>query len=131
MPYILDADWVIQALAGRPQAVNDLEMLAPEGIAISWVTVGEIYEGAYASPNPQAHLADFRQFLQPFAVLNLNDPIVERFAELRSFLRRRGELISDFDILLGATALHYDLTVLTHNVRHLRRIPGLRLHQSV
>jgi tRNA(fMet)-specific endonuclease VapC len=65
----------------------------------------------------------------PFRVLALSDPIVERFAETRAFLRRRGELISDFDILLGATALHHDLTVLTFNVRHLQRIPDLKLYQ--
>ncbi len=54
---------------------------------------------------------------------------MERFAEIRSLLRRQGEIISDFDILLGATALHYNLTVLTFNVRHLQRIPDLSLYQ--
>lgn len=131
MPYILDADWVIQALAGRAQARNILDRLAPEPIAISIVTIGEIYEGAFNSSNPQAHLNSFREFLRPFVILNLSDPIMERFAEIRSSLRRRGEIISDFDILLGATALNHDLTVLTFNTRHLQRIPGVRLYQPL
>jgi predicted nucleic acid-binding protein len=42
---------------------------------------------------------------------------MERFAAIRAHLRRRGELIPDFDLLLAATALHYDLTVLTANLR--------------
>lgn len=54
---------------------------------------------------------------------------MERFAGLRFYLRRRGEVIPDFDILLGATALHYGLTVLTNNVRHLQRIPSLKLYR--
>ena len=54
---------------------------------------------------------------------------MERFAEIRALLRRRGEIISDFDIIIGATALHYDLTVLTFNLRHLQRIPELRVYQ--
>ncbi len=58
----------------------------------------------------------------------LNLPIMEKFAEIRALLRRRGELISDFDILLGATALHHDLTVLTYNKRHFERIPDLKLY---
>ncbi len=53
---------------------------------------------------------------------------MEKFAEIRALLRRRGELISDFDILLGATALHHDLTVLTYNKRHFERIPDLKLY---
>ncbi len=75
--------------------------------------------------NPQAHLQTFRQFLAPFPLLDLNEPIMERFAEIRSYLRRRGELISDFDLLIGATTLSYDLTLLTYNKRHFTRIPDL------
>jgi len=74
-------------------------------------------------------LRAFRQFLAPFPILDLNEPIMERFAEIRSLLRRRGEIISDFDILIGATALFYDLTVLTYNKRHFKRIPDLKLYQ--
>ncbi|MDO8690232.1 MAG: hypothetical protein Q7R39_09540 [Dehalococcoidia bacterium] len=45
MAYILDADWVINALAQKRQASTILDRLVPDGLAISWVTVGEIYEG--------------------------------------------------------------------------------------
>ncbi len=128
MPYLLDADWAISALDGRPQVLSVISSLEPEGIAISWITVGEIYEGAFGSPTPEADLESFREFLRPFQVLDLNDPIMERFAEIRYRLRRRGQMIPDLDVLLGATALHYDLTVLTSNVRHLARIPSLKLY---
>ena len=68
---------------------------------------------AFTYANPQAHLQTFRQFLAPFPILDLNEPIMERFAEIRSHLCRRGEIIPDFDILIGATALYLGLTVLT------------------
>jgi predicted nucleic acid-binding protein len=55
---------------------------------------------------------------------------MERFASLRASLRRRGELIPDFDIVIAATALVYDLTLLTYNLRHFSRIPDLRIHQQ-
>jgi tRNA(fMet)-specific endonuclease VapC len=74
-------------------------------------------------------LVSFRQFLSPYRVLNLTDPIMERFAEVRSFLRRRGQLIPDFDLLIGATALHHDLTLLTFNRGDFQRIPELKLYQ--
>ncbi len=129
MSYLLDADFSIQALAGRLRATTAINMLASSGISISLITVGEIYEGAFGSPNPQAHLDTFRRFLSPYRILNLNEPIMERFAETRAYLRRRGEIISDADIIIGATALHYDLTILTFNLRHLRRIPDVRVYQ--
>lgn len=85
--------------------------------------------GPWAPPKPEAHLASFRQFLDPYQVLNLNNPIVERFAAIRLDLRRRGQLITDFDILIAATAIHYDLTLCTYNLRHFERIPVLQLYQ--
>lgn len=129
MPYLLDADWVIHALAKRPDAVDTLRRLATEGIAIGWITIGELYEGAFGSPDAPVKLDILRQFLHPFPVVNLDDTTMERFAAIRASLRRRGEIIPDFDIILAATALRHDFTVLTYNVRHLRRIPDLRIYQ--
>jgi predicted nucleic acid-binding protein len=60
---------------------------------------------------------------------NLNVPIMEWFAEVRAFLRRRGQLIPDLDILIAATALHYGLTLLTFNRRDFARIPASSFYQ--
>ena len=128
MGYLLDTDAIIHILAGKAQAVTLFKQVQVTDIAISIVTVGEIYEGAFSYAHPQAHLNSFRQFLAQFSLLTLNDPIMERFAEIRSLLRRQGKLIADFDLLLGATALHHNLTVLTYNTRHFSRIPELRVH---
>ncbi len=127
MRYLLDADWIIQVLAGHNEAVVAHKRINPEEIAVSYITIGEIYDVAFTYANPQAHLQAFRQFLSPFPILDLNEPIMERFADIRSLLRRRGEIISDFDILIGATAWYYGLTVLTYNTRHFKRIPDLKL----
>jgi tRNA(fMet)-specific endonuclease VapC len=62
-------------------------------------------------------------------VIALDDALVTRFAELRARLRQQGELIPDLDLIVGATALVHELTVLTLNVRHLGRIPGIHIHR--
>lgn len=126
--YLLDADIAIDALAGRQRALHLLTRLAPDGIAISIVTAGEIYEGAYGAADPAARLAAYRRFLHTFPVLDLTDAIMERFAQTRAQLRRAGSLIPDLDLLIGATAVHHDLTVLTRNARHFGRIPGLTIY---
>lgn len=130
MRYLLDTDWIIDALAERRNTPALIKDLSPAGIGISIVTIGEVYEGAYGSALPEEHLASLRQFLEPFPVLPLTDPIMERFAQLRSQLRRQGNLIPDFDLLIAATAVTHDLTLLTFNQRHFSRIPGVRLFQG-
>ncbi|MCL6536967.1 MAG: type II toxin-antitoxin system VapC family toxin [Armatimonadetes bacterium] len=88
MGYILDADWVIQALAGRSDAGRVLDQLANRKVAISVLTVGEVLEGAFRSANPQAHIERLRRFLSPYHILSVTEPIIEQFAETRAFLRR-------------------------------------------
>ena len=128
MLYIIDADWSIQALVGRQPTTSTVESLLPQGIGISLVTVAAIYEGAFGTTDPRAHLQRFRDLLRSFSSLDLNDDIAERIARIRFDLRRRGQIISDFDIVLAATALHHGLTVLTFNRRHFERIPGLQVY---
>jgi tRNA(fMet)-specific endonuclease VapC len=127
MRYILDTDWIINLLAGKKDAEERIQQFDPEEIVVSLVAVAEIYESAYNFANPEAHIQTFRSFLSNFQLLNLNLPIIEKFAEVRAHLRRRGQMISDFDILLGATALHYDLIVLTYNKKHFQRIPDIKI----
>ena len=128
MPYLLDADWAVHALAKHASTLKILDRLAPDGIFMSLVTVGELYEGAFG-PQPKVALGDIRSFVQPFRMLTLNDPIMERFAALRADLRRRGQTIPDLDLLAAATALHYDLTVLTSD-QHFKRVPGLKIYEG-
>src|SRR5487761_760540 len=109
MSYLLDTDWAIQALGGRQPAVATLQRLAGSRVALSIVTLGELYERAFESPNPQAYIASFRDFWHLYHLLPLTEPIMERFAEIRSSLRRRGQIIPDLDILIAATAIEYDL----------------------
>ena len=131
MRYLLDADWAIFALGGREPEASALDRLVTaEGVGISWVTVGEIYEGAFDKPDTQEELAIYRKFLRPLSVLDFNAPIMELFARVRAELRQQGQRIPDIDLLAGVTAVHYDLTVLTYNVRHFGRIPGISIYQK-
>ena len=128
MKYLVDADWLIDAAAGRSTAVRTLDRLSGDGLAVSLVAVAEVYEGAFRTPQPEATLAEFREFLGDYAHLPLTDPIIERFARLRAALRRQGQLIPDMDLFIAATALEAELTLVTRNVRHFARIPELTLY---
>ena len=63
MKYLIDSDWVADALKGRPDAASLLSQLAPQGIAISTITYGEVYEGIYYGSDPIRYERVFRQFL--------------------------------------------------------------------
>lgn len=129
MTYLIDSDWVASFLKGRSDAQALFQLLAAQDMAISLITVGEIYEGIYYGQNAQRHEAIFRRFLRGVRILPLNRPIMQQFARLRGELRRSGQIIGDFDILIAATALHHDLTLVTRNRAHFQRISSLTLYE--
>jgi tRNA(fMet)-specific endonuclease VapC len=130
MRYTLDADWVINALAKKRRADSVLKELGSQVIGISIITLGELYEGPLGTAHPESNLAALREFLGLFSVIQVTEPIMERFARIRYHLRRQGNLIPDLDLLIAATALELDLTVLTFDVGHFERIPDLKLYPS-
>lgn len=128
MTYLIDTDWVIDGISTVPSTLETLSRLAVDGIAVSVMTLGEVYEGAFSFPDPQTELAVYRRFLSGYPILPLTDAVMERFAQLRSNLRHEGNLIPDFDLLIAATALEHGLTLLTRNIQHFERVPDLVLY---
>lgn len=65
------------------------------------------------------------------SVLPLDSDCAEEFGRLRVNLRRKGLNVDNMDLLIAATALVYDLTLVTHNTTHFRNIPSLRLEDWI
>lgn len=132
MKYLVDTDWIADHLEDRPAAVDLLTSLFDEGaqLSISLITYGEIYEGIiyYYRRSDQLEIA-FVELLRWIKVLPLDEAIMRRFAAIRGSLRRRGQMIGDPDVLIAATALDRDLTLVTRNFAHFRRIPDLKLFE--
>lgn len=128
MSYLVDSDVLIDGLRGRRPALDLIDRLAASGLALSIVSLGEIYDGAYSDPQPEEHLQEARVFLQGFGIVELTDAAMVEFARERARLRRSGQLIPDMDLLIAATALAHDLELVTRNDRHFRRVEGLRLY---
>ncbi len=97
MKYLVDSDWIVDCLHGNQPAILTLTGLAGQGLAVSIISVAEIYEGAYGQTDPETHLQSFRAFLRAFTVLTLDDAIAGRFARVRATLRREGRAPADFD----------------------------------
>jgi tRNA(fMet)-specific endonuclease VapC len=130
MRYLVDTDWLIDVFAGVPRAVHTLQSLRPDGIGVSIVSHAEVFDGAFGFADVAVRLVLYREFLSQFETLPLTSPITEIFGRTRSELRRRGQLIPDLDVLIAATAVHYDLVLMTRNQRHFARIPELQLYSE-
>ena len=90
MKYLIDTDWVIDALGGVGSAVEMLDNISDDGVAISMITLGELYDGVLGSSHPSRHMQDIRTLLSGIVILNLSDEIMNQFARIRFDPRRTG-----------------------------------------
>jgi predicted nucleic acid-binding protein len=87
MKYLLDSDPVADWLNGQPEAIQLFSSIQQDGLAMSLISYGEIYEGIYFGRDPQAAEAGLRNLLRFVDVLPLSRAILNRFAQIRGQLR--------------------------------------------
>lgn len=127
MTYLLDSDWVADYLKGRDPAVVLIDSLYSAGLALSIITYAEVYEGIYYGHDRPRYERVYREFLRGVDILGINRPVARRFAIVRGALRAQGQLISQTDLLIAATALEHGLVMVTRNVRDFGRVPDIHL----
>jgi tRNA(fMet)-specific endonuclease VapC len=125
--YLIDTDWVIDHLNQIDHVVNRLKELRPQGLALSIISLAELSEGVQYSRDPGRSQQTLDAFLEDVSVLGIDEEICKIFGRERGRLRKAGQLIGDFDLLIAATGLHYGLTVLTNNRQHFERVQGLQI----
>jgi tRNA(fMet)-specific endonuclease VapC len=126
-PSLLDTDTLSEVMKGVNQGVqsNARQYLRAFGsFTFSLITRYEILRGLKAR-RATRQIARFEQRCQQSVVLPVTDAIIVRAADVYALLHQEGQLISDADILIAATALEHSLVMVTENVDHFRRIPGL------
>jgi predicted nucleic acid-binding protein len=125
--YLIDTDWIIDVLHGNEAATQTLLDLAPDGLTLSLITYGELYEGAHFARDRETALSGLHAFVRGKDILPLTIDIMERFAVVRGQLPRNvRQQVGDMDLLIAATAIHHDLVLLTRNTRDFRLVPDLR-----
>lgn len=67
------------------------------------------------------------QLLASFNVLPLDREADRYYAEIRTHLSRKGQLIGSNDLLIAAHTLALDLILVTDNVDEFARVPGLSI----
>lgn len=125
--YFFDTSAIILYTKGNPQAVSQINSLDGE-LTSGFICLAELYEGVYRSRNPLDVEASFLQFFDGLSeVYSIDTKISKLFGKIRAGLRQKGQTIDDIDILIAATCLAYDLTLVTANHKHFSRVHDLKL----
>jgi tRNA(fMet)-specific endonuclease VapC len=126
--YVLDSNTVSYYMRGDPEVTAPLERLQPANVAVPAIVEYELRYGMYRLPETVAKskIRALESFLMPIAVLLFDSRCADQAARLRATLEAAGTPIGPHDVLIAATALRHQATLVTRNVREFSRVPALQ-----
>lgn len=130
MRYLLDSNICIHFFRNKFEIKSKLQEAGLYNCAISEITLAEIVYGAEKSDFPEHNHHLISEFVKELVVLPRSDAIYI-YGKEKARLRKSGNLVGDFDILIGCTAITYNLILVSENVKDLSTLSGLQLENWV
>jgi len=130
MKYLLDTNICIHFFRGNYNLIDKIEDVGLENCAISEITLAELVFGAENSKYPKKNYQLINTLSEHVAILPILDAI-RAYGKQKVRLRKQGKMISDFDLLIGTTALVNDLIMVTENLKEFTRIENIELENWV
>ena len=127
MAYLIDTDIIIYSLKNNI-AIHKW-MIKNQNVPkyISIVTYGELIYGARKSKHPEKNLATANRIAELFPIVDINKSVMEIFGEIKAKLENIGSSLADMDLLIAATSMYMNLSLVTNNKKHFNRIDDLIL----
>lgn len=124
MSFVVDTDTCSAYIKGHRLAYNRFLQYGGQ-LYISVVTLGELVLWASRAKAPRKRLGQLKDLLKSVVTIDVTFDVAWRFGEVQADLMDRGLQAPDLDLLIGATALVYGHTVVSHNTSDFQNIPGL------
>ncbi|MBK8566861.1 MAG: PIN domain-containing protein [Saprospiraceae bacterium] len=134
MKYLLDTNTVVHFLRGAYHLDEKMRFVGIENCFVSEITILELEYGVENSAPEwqERQRTALDNFISIFEerILPIR-PAFKQYALNRARLRKLGTPISDFDLLIGSTAVAHDFTIVTDNVSELSRIENSRVENWI
>jgi tRNA(fMet)-specific endonuclease VapC len=132
MKYLLDTNICIYIIKKKPASViKRFEKLKSGSVAISTITLSELYYGVAKSSKPDENMIALQEFISPLEVLDFTNVDALVYGKIRDSLEKKGSPIGAMDLLIASIAKGRDLTLVTNNTKEFSRISDLKIDNWV
>lgn len=130
MDYLLDTNICVHFFRGKFNILEKLEKVKPENCAISEITLAELVFGVEYSNNPEKNLVIINKFKKLITIIPIYNSVY-LYGKEKARLRNSGNMISDFDLIIGCTSVEANLIMVTENVNEFKRISNIQIENWV
>jgi len=128
--YILDTNICIYLFKGKYNLDEQVRKIGFSNCCISEITLAELKYGAECSDQVDGNMKMVDDFANEITIIPIYNAL-NIYAKEKARLRKAGQLIDDFDILIGVTAVANDLVLVTENDKHLSRISKVKIENWI
>jgi len=119
--YLVDTNICIYFLKGQFDLHKKIQKVGEDNIFISEITIAEMKYGIAKSALKERNKRVYHEFFDRFKILSIL-PVLDIYADEKARLKTKGEILDDFDLLIGSTAIFYDLILVTRNTTDFDRM---------
>lgn len=128
MAYLLDTCVIIDLIKGDSNTINAIKSKSPDQINISTITEFELRYGTEQASKLKSKSKNIvESLLSEITILDFGSKEAIEAAKIRNNLRALGTPIGPYDFLIAATALTYDLILVTSNEKEFTRVRELKI----
>ncbi len=121
---LIDTDICIEILRGNKKVISR-RTETDEPISVSFMTIGELFYGAYNSNKIEHNTLLVEEFLLTVSIINSDYSIMREFGKIKSELKKGNILLPDADLIIAATARKKCNLLVTGNINHFNRVENL------
>jgi predicted nucleic acid-binding protein len=128
---ILDTAFLIDLMDGDEEAVSTATRIESSGSPqrIPAQVVYELFVGVGYTETPESEIEKIRSVVESRPVVDTTPEIAKLAGRTNGKLKRKGRTVSTGDVIVGATARHYDEPVVTGNPGDFEAIPGVTVER--
>ena len=130
--FIFDTDIYTNVIRKTPskKLIDRLKEVPRRDQFTTAITIGEVFYGITKSSNRLRLLKLFETVLLPRAtILPFDFLAAKKYGEIRSFLEKQGTPLEHADLQIAAIALSRNMTLITGNIRHFKRVSNLKVEK--
>jgi tRNA(fMet)-specific endonuclease VapC len=124
--YLVDTNICAYFFNGQFNLKEKIRQIGFENCLVSEITIAELKYGIAKSTKKEKNMQVLDIFQSKIHVLPIF-PALDVYASEKARLKTKGKILDDFDLLIGATAIYYDLTLVTKNLSDFERLNGIVL----
>jgi tRNA(fMet)-specific endonuclease VapC len=126
----LDTNAVSALMKGEPSVLGCLKRVAPADVSMPQPVAAEIAYGIQRLPRSKrrdALVSRFELLKTEIQRTTWSDEVSVAFGNIKATLERKGARIEDFDAAVAAHAAAEGAVLVTANLKHMMRVPGLEI----